>query len=313
MIVRVLKYCFSVFFSLCALAGAGAQVEAYATLDSNYAETGNPFKIHLKITGTTAKPVKTDMSSWRSVLPQENVLQQSDWSADGQSYTQELTVVFFDEDTIALPPLNIELENKGTAATNSLQIFVVPTPSPDDLVDMTGIKDIRREPSSWSDYLPWALAIAGLALLVILASRLIAGAQKKRGAASRTVELPPHELALKKLEVLNQKQLWQKGHVKTFCAEITYIVREYLEKRYRIPALESTSDEILKRLRSTDFPETFGADLQRMLAQADLAKFARSIPPENFYEETTQFAKKMVLATRYVEPVPDEEQLPSNH
>ncbi len=237
MIVRVFKYCFSVFFFFVAHAGVGAQVEAYATLDSNYAETGNPFKIHLKITGTDSKPVKTDISSWHSVLPQENVLQQTEWSSDGQSYTRDLTVVFFDEDTLTLPPLNIELENKGTATTNSLEIVILPTPSPDDLVDMTGIKDIHREPSLWSDYLPWALAIAGLVLLVVLASRLIAGTHKKRGAASRIVKLPPHELALKKLDVLNQKQLWEKGQVKAFCAEITYIVREYLEKRYRIPAL----------------------------------------------------------------------------
>ncbi len=310
MIVRAIRYCFSVFFLFAALAAA-AQTGAYAELDSNYAETGNPFVIHLKITGTDTKPVKTDMSPWHSVLPKENILEQTDWSMNGQSYTQDLKVVFFDADTLSLPPLNIELANKAIATTNSLQIIVLPTPSPDDLVDMTGIKDIHREPTIWLDYLPWALAIAGLALLVIVASWLIGRAQKKRGIASRIVELPPHEMALKKLDVLKQKQLWQKGQVKAYCAEITYIVREYLEKRYQIPALESTSEEIVQHLKTTDFPDALFVDLQNILNQADLVKFARLIPSDHFHEDAFQFARKLVLATRVMAPLPDE-QLPTD-
>ncbi len=47
--------------------------------------------------------------------------------------------------------------------------------------------------------------------------------------------------------------------------------------------------------------------LQHMLTQADLAKFARSIPPENFHHDASQFAKKLVLATQYIAPVPNEQ------
>ncbi|MBK7938810.1 MAG: hypothetical protein IPJ82_17780 [Lewinellaceae bacterium] len=312
MIVRVFRYCFSVFFAVFTLAGAGAQTEAFAEADSNYAETGNPFTIRLKVVATETKPVKTDLSPWGAFLPKENILQQSDWLPNGPFYTQDLTVVFFDEDTLQLPPLNIELGTGSMATTNPLEITVIPTPSPDELVDMTGIKDIHREQASWMDYLPWMLAIAGLVFLVVLASWLIGRAQKKRGIASRTVELPPHELALKKLDVLEQKQLWQKGQIKSYCAEITYILREYLEKRYRIPALESTSEEILAFLKRTDFPDTYREGLQNMLTEADLAKFARAIPPEYFHGNAGRLAKELVQATRYIEPEPAQEQS-SNH
>jgi hypothetical protein len=112
-------------------------------------------------------------------------------------------------------------------------------------------------------------------------------------------------LALKKLRVLAQKALWRSGAVKEHCAELTFILREYLEKRYEVPALESTSEELLSRLKSTDFPMELRPDLENILAQADLAKFAKAIPPEEFYLYSLDFAQALVTQT--IPPPPVEE------
>ena len=174
------------------------------------------------------------------------------------------------------------------------------------ILDMTGIKDIRREPATWVDYLPWALAIAGLILLILLVSWLMGRAQQKKrqAALSRSVGLPPHELASKKLDVLAQKQLWDKGLMKEYCAELTFILREYLEKRYPVPALESTSEEILDHLMRTDFPEGLRPALHELLTKADLVKFAKATPPESFHKESMAFARKIIAETKPV-PIPD--------
>lgn len=221
----------AVFLLMFVLCGANGQTQAFAQTDSNYAETGNPFVVHILVPNAAGQPGQIDFSAWDSVVPEENILTQTDWTPDGPFFAKDLTLVFFDADTLLLPPLPIRLRGGGTATTNALELTVVSTPSPDDLVDMSDIKDIRREPALWTDYLPWALAIGGFVLLVVLASWLIGRAQKKHGIASRTVELPPHELALKKLEVLEQKQLWDKGLAKEYCADLTFILREYLEKQ----------------------------------------------------------------------------------
>lgn len=297
---RILKYCLPVLLVVFTLSGVHAQIGAFAEVDSNYAETGNPFIVHLKVVATSGKPQQTDYSTWRSVVPQENILKQTDWVSTGTAFTSDLTLVFFDEDTLTLPPLGIRMDNSAVLVTNTLEIVVIPTPSPDDLVDMSDIKEIRREPSIWLDYLPWALGIAGVILLVVLVSWLIGRAQKKRGMSSRSVELPPYELAIKKLEVLEQKQLWQKRQVKEFCAELTYILRGYLERRYRIPALESTSDEILRHLQATDFPEDIRSELGAILAAADLAKFAKLIPPESFHDDAWRLARNLLESTKPV-------------
>lgn len=293
------------FFLLFVSASVGLRAQVTAEPDSNYAETGNPFVVHLVVPQSDGKPGQIDLSAWDSVVKEQNILQQTEWKSDGQAFSKDLILIFFDADTLALPPLPVYLNGRGTALTNALDIIILPTPAPDDLVDMRGIKDIRREPALWTDYLPWALAIAALILLVLLASWLIRRAQhkKKQAALSRMVELPAHELAWKKLDVLAKKQLWDKGLVKEYCAELTFIAREYLEKRYAVPALESTSEEIREHLLKTDFPENLRAGLQELLTKADLVKFAKATPPETFHEEAMTYARKMILETKPL-PIP---------
>lgn len=300
MAYRLKKYWLSVLFASFFFAGAQAQIEASAGLDSSHAETGNPFTVHITVPNSAARPGQIDFSAWSDEVPPQNIVKQSEWTPMGQSFTKDLTLLFFDEDTLSLPPLSIPFSNGDTARTNPLDIIILSTPSPDDLLDMSDIKDIHREPALWTDYLPWALAIAGFFLFLVLVSWLIGRTRKKQTVASRTIELPPHELALKKLAALEQKQLWNKGLVKEFCAELTFIVREYLEKRFHVPALESTSEELLNSLKTTGFPEPLHATLQDILTQADLAKFAKSVPPESFEENARQFAKNLIDMTKNI-------------
>lgn len=296
----VKKYCFPIFYFLIALANASAQSDARAELDSNHVETGNPFVVHLFLPKSLGQPRDIDFSAWENLVPPQNILRQTEWNSEGQFFTKNLTIIFFDEDSLTLPPLPIRLNGGETALTNPLEIAVQPTPSSDNLIDMAPIKDIRRERVRWMDYLPWAIAIFAFMLLVVLAAWLIGRSQmqRKQAAMSRVAGLPPYELALKKLDALVQKQLWHKGLVKEYCAELTFIVREYLEKRYRILALESTSEEILNALQKTDFPQHLRPELQNLLTKADLVKFAKATPPETFHEEAMTFAKKIISETK---------------
>jgi len=296
------KFCAFLFFATQAL----AQVELRA--DSNYVETGNPYVLHLRFPATLGKPDSLSFSVWENSLPPQNIVNQSEWQSDGQYFSKTITALFFDEDTLELPPLPVALPNGDTAYSNSLQIIVIATPSPDDLNDMAPIKDIHREPSRWTDYPPWILGVLGVlaifGLLFWLAKR-----KTKSRVLSRTIETPPHELALKKLEVLAQKKLVTSGFVKEHYAELTFILREYLEKRFRIPALESTTDETLAYLKGSDFPGPLSQELQYLLEQADLAKFAKITPPESFHAEALVNSRKMILETSYT-PNPPVDQSP---
>lgn len=274
-----------------------AQVQAIAQLDSNVAETGNPFVIRLLSPAGAGKPVQIDFSAWDTVLPRQNILTQSTAVNQGNQYQIDLRCITFDADTLRLPPLTIRLTGGRVAATNPLELVVIATPAPSDLNDMADLKDIFQEPVWWSDYLPWVLALLGL-IMLIFGINWLQNRRQRPGSRSRMLELPPDELARKKLDVLIRKKLWQNGDVKAYYAELTFILREYLQKRYQIPALESTTEETLTYLQASDFPRELQPPLSDTLLQADLVKFAKSMPPESFHEQALHQAQQLIASTR---------------
>lgn len=280
-----------------------AQSAAMLQVDSSQVETGNPYVLHLSVPGNKT-PDSLNFGPWLSFFDPKNLVSQTPWRRSGGQYSSDVTVVFFDADSLSLPPLGITFNDADTVFTNPLKIVVYPTPSPDDPADMAPIKNISQEPVLWTDYLPIALSVVvGIAVLWLLFWWI--SRRKQIRLRSQSISLSSHALALKKLGVLAQKALWRSDAVKEHCAELTFILREYLEKRYEVPALESTSEELLSRLKSTDFPMELRPDLENILAQADLAKFAKAIPPEEFYLYSLDFAQALVTQT--IPPPPVEE------
>jgi hypothetical protein len=274
-----------------------AQTGAEAELDSNLAETGNPFFLHLRIPKSAGQPLHIAYDAWKGIVNEQNILNQTEWTMGDHGWEKNLTLILFDADTITFPPLPIAVKGGDTLLTNALSLVVLPSPAPDDLNDMAEIKDIHKEPVLWTDYLPWILGILGC-LAVFLGILWWFNRRKKPGMQSRVLQLSPHELALKKLEALRKKQLWQQGALKQYYAELTFIVREYLRERFAIPALESASGETIAQLRKSDqFPADLIPPMQELFRQADLAKFAKAIPAEDFHEQALKLAFDLVQST----------------
>ena len=284
----------AVLLILCCLS---AQAQVTLLADSNQVETGNPLALHLRIPTELGKPDSLNFEAWNKVLPVQNRIAQTEWRVEGQFFIKTITALFFDEDTLEIPELPIALQNGDTVFANPLQILVTATPAPDDLNDMAPIKDIHREPTHWTDYLPWILG--GLGVLGLLAL-IYWWANRSPGSTlqSRIISTPPHELALKKLDALPKTQLKSNGLVKEHYAELTYLLREYLDRRFGIRTLESTTAETLRQLEASAYPESLSHALQTLLEHADLAKFAKTYPPDSFHNEAIDLARKIILETR---------------
>jgi hypothetical protein len=223
----------------------------------------------------------------------------SEWQNKKGRIECELTALMFDADTFVLPPLTFQLQGGGKVLSDPLPLVVIATPAPDDINYMADIKDIRKEPVHWTDHLPWVWG--GLAVLAILglffwlAQRRKA---KKQKVHSQTIALPPHELAMRRLEILTEKKLWQNAKVKQYYAELTDILRQYLERRFEVPALESTSQDIIAELKKKDFPSDFLPVLHELFQQADLAKFAKGEPPDTYHLHAWQEVRRIVMQTK---------------
>ena len=118
--------------------------------------------------------------------------------------------------------------------------------------------------------------------------------RKKPTEEERIAKIPPFEMAVHQLEELDKKLLWQNNKTKQYYSELTDILRTYVEKEFKIPAMESTTSELVNALKK--FKNESGIDisnktiikLKDLLKEADLVKFAKSKP----YAEEIQMHRK---------------------
>lgn len=171
-----------------------------------------------------------------------------------------------------------------------------------DSIDIADIKPIIKEDKNITDYYHWfilAAAILGLALIWFLITKL-----KKDDGVTKQKEIeviqPAHVIALDRLHDLKEAELWQKGEIKEYQSKLTFAIREYLENRYDIQALESTTDEISRELRTHNFQADDEMALKEILQVADLVKFAKATPDISVHERFLGKAVDFVNKTKRI-------------
>ncbi|NTW32489.1 MAG: hypothetical protein HGB12_07675 [Bacteroidetes bacterium] len=180
-------------------------------------------------------------------------------------------------------------------------------------VDTTkAIKDIKgplNVPLTFMEVLPYLIGIILLAAIVWFVFYYLHKRKKgKKLIDFSKPQLPVHEQALLALEALKNKKLWQNNKIKDYYTELTEIIRIYIEKRYKIIALEMTTDDILASFKSVDIPNISVKRLSQMLVIADLVKFAKATPLPNEHDISLENAFEFVNETKVVElPITQQE------
>ena len=113
-----------------------------------------------------------------------------------------------------------------------------------------------------------------------------------------TPPIPPHRLALRELSDLERRGLLEKGELMRYYVELSAVVRRYVERAFRVPAMEQTTDEFASSLNDLD---SLGSELRDtacgLLREADLVKFARFDPGRQRATERLYAAKEFVRAS----------------
>lgn len=193
-----------------------------------------------------------------------------------------LTLSGFDTGSFTIPPLQIKYHSAGDTAisvaeTDSIIVHLASTGG-DTLSAPHDIKPPLNVPLEFADFLPYIIL-----LLLIAASIYIYWRWKNRKRilplsepAPSVPQLAPYDLAIKRIVELENKKYVVRGFIKEYYSELTEILREYYEKAFGFPAMESTTDDILEHLKKRNlFPEKRDSEL---FIVADLVKFAKSIP-----------------------------------
>jgi len=195
----------------------------------------------------------------------------------------------FDSGKYTIPSLKVFINGKPILS-DSIKVEVSAVVVDTLKQKMYDIKDIAQVDSplgSWWIYLLLLLAIAIIGFFVY---RFIKKRQN-RVKVEEVVYKSPIEKATSLLQQLETKELWQKGEVKNYYSELTEIARNYIEEEINIPAMESTTSELIEGLRNAakhkklKLSNETVSNLEKVLMQADLVKFAKTKPLDYEMEE----------------------------
>jgi hypothetical protein len=113
-------------------------------------------------------------------------------------------------------------------------------------------------------------------------------------------QLPPYEEALATLDAIVAQDLPGKAAYKAYYTLVTDTVRRYIERRYGLPMLERTTDEIRHTLIGSEIQPTQQLSVINMLTDADLVKFAKVTPDNANAQQLMTDARLFIEATKPV-------------
>jgi len=286
----------------------GQDITVRASIDTTDMLIGDHLPLNVEV--SHPDDVRVFWPAWLDTLGRMEIVSRTepDSITEGSNITQTQTLYLtaFDSGAYQIPPLNFYYTSSYSndtlyKSTNPQDVFVHTVPV-DTAQAIKPIKTIQPVPITFREILPWVL-VTFIILAIVGAVIYWNYLRKKRKplmVINKEPVIPPHEVALKKLDLLEHKKLWQEGRVKEYYVELTEIVREYLEGRYRILALESTTEEIIEDLRNKDITAEQMAQLQDLLQRADLTKFARFRPGPEENRKGLDVSRNFVQMTREI-------------
>jgi hypothetical protein len=236
--------------------------------------------------------VKTD-SSTLVVFPEEQTFQPLEMinsyavdttKKDGYyQFTKTYGLTQFDSGVYTIPRQKINLGGK-LFYTDSLEVQVNPVlvdTTKQKLFDIKPLTEVEKSPSGfWGGFALFMLIFLGISGLLYW----FVWRKKPLSEAEKIAALKPYERAKLALEKLDEEQYFQNEEIKTYYSDLTLILRQYLDEKVYEQSLESTTDELILRLKTlkdanqiTLSPETI-RNIETILKRADLVKFAKSKP-----------------------------------
>lgn len=207
-------------------------------------------------------------------------------------YQQPYTVILWDVGEYETPDTIIQYEVIGDGTTREQNI----EPAFFTVISVLDPADMTLRPFQPPVLLPYIspLLIAGVAggavaLLALVVQRVWRG--QTSPARPTPGALTPAKLALTELRRLAGRNLTP---VQLYQA-VADALRTYTQAQYQVQALDMTTGELMDALYNR-IPGSTQTDLQRMLDQADLVKFARYIPDADSAQKYLESAGRWLKA-----------------
>lgn len=292
-----LKFYIFLFLLSSAVFAQSKQIET--SIDTTKNKIGAEFKLTLKTIVTSTQ--KVEFPKLKTIGPLE-VIQSYPIDTVKKNDTYELIKKYgltqFDSGKYTIPSIKILIDKKPFLS-DSIRVEVANVKVDTLQQKMYDIKDITAADNSIGDWWKYVLAVVLILAIGVGIYWFVKKNQKKK--IEQEVYKTPIEKATSLLNNLESKELVQKGEIKEYYSELTDIARNYIEEAIHIPAMESTTSELIQAIRTastkkkmTLTPETV-ENLERVLRQADLVKFAKSKPLDFEITEDRNKIQRVIL------------------
>lgn len=286
--------------------------KATVSIDSTKNKIGSEFKLTIKtIVDTSSKVVFPTTKNFGLLEVIRSYAIDTIKNNDKYELIKKYGLTQFDTGRFTIPKIPI-LINKKLFFTDSIAVEVSNVVVDTLKQKMFDIKPIAEASSSKSwiwKLLLVLLLIAGIGAFVYWWLKI---RQKKK--IEEEIYKTPIEKATSLLNTLEKKELWQKGEIKAYYSELTDIARNYIEEAIEIPAMEFTTAELIEAIRKASQKKKMALsqetieNLEQVLRQADLVKFAKSKPLDfEITEDRKKIEKSIIILDKSI-PVIEENQ-----
>lgn len=198
---------------------------------------------------------------------------------------QSFVITCFEPGTQTVPAIKFSVNDSDFfSAPIPLFVETVAIDTTKGIYDVYDIYEVdypftERAADFTKQYWHWFLIVALLIVIYILYRKYKNRPQEEYIAPK--IIIPAHITALETLNQLKSEKGWQDENRKKYYSQLTDAVRQYLEDRFTIQALEQTTSEIIRDLKFADISEADKVFLKQILQQADFVKFAKFKPTDD--------------------------------
>ena len=287
------------FLFLTSTAIFAQQKQVVTSIDVTKNKIGAEFKLTLKTSvDTMAKVVFPNAKTFGALEVIRSYKVDTIKNKDRYELVKKYGLTQFDSGKYSIPSVKVLINNKPFF-TDSIKVEVsnvVVDTLKQKMYDIKPIAEVTSSKSWIWKLLLILVLLAGIAAFVYWWLKI---RQKKE--IEEEIFKTPIEKATSLLNTLEKKELWQKGEVKAYYSELTDIARNYIEEAIDIPAMESTTSELIEGIRVASLKKKMVLtqetieNLERVLKQADLVKFAKSKPLDFEITEDRKKIEKAII------------------